>query len=309
MFRHETSIGWVTALWRYPVKSMLGEELEQAEVTLTGIVGDRAYALIDVSTGNVVSAKNPRKWQQLLQFHSAFSEARTGAPIPSLRITLPDGAVLSSEQSDISLLLSRLLGRDVELVKRPPKAAKFEEYSPDMEGLAHRDATTSEKLALAAPTGTFFDLAPVHLLTTATLRRLAELEPDLRLEVPRFRPNIVVETVPTESSFVENSWVGRVIAIGESVRFSIVIPCPRCVMTTLPQRGLSGEPNVLRAVARHNRIMIAPLGKALASVGVYATVIHGGTVHRGDPVRLLGATHFRRAAVIARAYWRMLSSG
>jgi uncharacterized protein YcbX len=141
-----------------------------------------------------------------------------------------------------------------------------------MEGLEYRDTVTDFGL----PEGTFFDCAVVHLLTTATLDRLRGLYPQGRFEVRRFRPNIVVETANGGTEFVENAWIGHVLAIGDAVRLSITGPCPRCVMTTLPQDDLPRDAGILRTAARHNR----------AHVGVYASVVQGGTVRRGDAVRL-----------------------
>ena len=116
----------------------------------------------------------------------------------------------------------------------------------------------------------------MHLLTTATLDRLRVLYPQGRFEVRRFRPNIVVETANGEKDFVENAWIGQVLAIGDAIRLSITGPCPRCVMTTLPQGDLPKDAGILRTAAQHNR----------ANVGVYASVLQGGTVRRGDSVRL-----------------------
>ena len=76
--------------------------------------------------------------------------------------------------------------------------------------------------------------------------------------------------------FIENVWVGHTLALGDQVRLRITGPCPRCVMTTLPQGDLPADPGILRTAAQHNQ----------ASVGVYASVVHGGTVRRGDAVRL-----------------------
>jgi uncharacterized protein YcbX len=124
--------------------------------------------------------------------------------------------------------------------------------------------------------GLFFDCTVVHLLTTATLDRLRELYPPGRFEVRRFRPNIVVETASGEKDFVENAWVGQTLAIGDAVRLSITGPCARCVMTTLPQGDLPRDTGILRTAAQHNR----------ANVGVYASVLQGGKVRRGDSIRL-----------------------
>src|SRR5919109_4993664 len=112
----QVEVGAVVSLWRYPVKSMMGEELNASEVTERGLLGDRAYALVDRSDGKVASAKNPRKWPQLFDFRAAFVDTpRPGPKVPPVRITLPDGTLVASEQSDIDQILSRALNRDVTL--------------------------------------------------------------------------------------------------------------------------------------------------------------------------------------------------
>jgi hypothetical protein len=254
---------------------MMGEELNATEVTKVGLLGDRAYALVDSSDGKIASAKNPRKWPQLFDFRAALVDApETGVKVPPVRITLPDGSIVSSEQPDLNKILSKVLKREVTVESASPsvRTAAAEEYWPDIEGLEHRDTVTDFGL----PEGTFFDCAVVHLLTTATLGRLRELYPLGRFEVRRFRPNIVVETANGEKDFVEDAWIGQILAIGDAVRLSITGPCARCVMTTLPQSDLPRDTGILRAAAQHNR----------ANVGVYASVLQGGMVRRGDSVRL-----------------------
>src|SRR5919204_2576114 len=111
-----TGEGSVVALWRYPVKSMIGEELNASAVTDRGLLGDRAYALVDRSDGKVASAKNPRKWPHLFDFRAAFVDApRSGAQMPPIRITLPDGTLLNSTQTDVNQRLSGVLNREVTL--------------------------------------------------------------------------------------------------------------------------------------------------------------------------------------------------
>src|ERR671937_2353510 len=110
----QNGLGSVVSLWRYPVKSMMGEELNATEVTERGLLGDRAYALVDSSDGKVASAKNPRKWPQLFDFRAAFVDTpRPGAKVPPVRITLPDGTAVTSQQSDLNQVLSRALNREV----------------------------------------------------------------------------------------------------------------------------------------------------------------------------------------------------
>jgi uncharacterized protein YcbX len=263
----------VVSLWRYPVKSMMGEDLNAADLTERGLLGDRAYALVDRSDGKVASAKNPRKWPTLFDFRAAFAAPpRPGEPLPPVRITLPNGDLVSSEQGDRDQLLSHVLGREVALTTSAPDAPSLEEYWPDIDGLAHRETVTDES-TLAR---TFFDLAFLHLLTTATLDRLRELYPQGRFEARRFRPNIVVDLGSGERSFAENAWIGHTLAIGEDVRLRITGPCPRCVMTTLAQGDLPKDPGILRTAAQHNDV----------NVGVYAEVLQSGTIRRGDAVRL-----------------------
>lgn len=266
-------LGSVVSLWRYPVKSMMGEELNAADVTQRGLLGDRAYALVDPSNGKVASAKNPRKWAKLFDCRAAFVEPpRTGEKIPVVQITLPNGTVVTSEQIDLNQILSRLLGRDATLATTPPNTPGLEEYWPDMEGLAHRETVTDESM----PAGTFFDCAVTHVVTTFTIDRLRVLYPQGRFEIRRFRPNIVVEPASGERTFIENAWIGQTLAVGDEVRLNVTGPCPRCVMTTLAQGDLPKDPGILRTAAQHNQV----------NVGVYAAVVRGGTIRRGDPVSL-----------------------
>ena len=274
----QAGAGTVVGLWRYPVKSMMGEELNGAVLTERGVLGDRRFALVDAATGKVAGAKNPRKWGDFFAFRAAYAEPpRAGATLPAVRLTLPDGAVATSDQPDLAQVLSRALGRDVELAESQGNGAaavaQAEEYWPDIDGLDFRDTVTDFEL----PAGTFFDLAVVHLVTTATLDRLRALYPDGRFEARRFRPNVVVATDPGREGFVENEWIDRTIALGDEVRLRVTGPCPRCVMTTLAQGDLPKDTGILRAAAQHNQ----------ANVGVYADVLAPGTVRRGDRVTVL----------------------
>lgn len=266
-------IASVVALWRYPVKSMMGEELNAAEVTERGVLGDRPYALVDAETGKVVSAKEPRKWAKLFEFRASFVEPPlSGERLPHVRITFPDGRSMTTAERGLDQALSNVIGRRVAFATTAPDKPSLEEYWPDIEGLTYRETVTDE----AMPEGTFFDLGLVHVLTTATLERLRELHPQGRHEVRRFRPNIVVASTGG-AGFVENDWVDRTLAIGEKVRLRVTGPCPRCVMTTLPQGDLPKDPGILRAAAQHND----------ANVGVYASVEQDGAIRRGDSVSLL----------------------
>ena len=268
-----TISGNVVSLWRYPVKSMLGEELNSSYVTELELEGDRAYAVIDQETGKVASAKNPRKWGTLFDFRAAFVDPIQNIDnIPRVRITLPDGTNIFSDQKDAGSILSGVLGRDVRIMSANLERPTYEEYWPNVDGLAQREKVTDELM----PSQTFFDIAVIHILTTPSINRLRQLYPEGRFEVRRFRPNIVIDTEFGEKDFIENSWVGKNILIGNQVLLKITVRCTRCVMTTLPQGDLPKDLGILRTVANFNQV----------TMGVYASVLRGGIIRRGDIVTL-----------------------
>ncbi|ALE83096.1 MOSC domain-containing protein [Pseudonocardia sp. HH130629-09] len=296
----------VVALYRYPVKSMLGESLTRATVTGRGLLGDRAYAVLDTESGSIASAKVPRRWLGLLDFAARFvAEPVPGEPLPPVEITFPDGSVLRSDDEGLDTALSAALGRDVSLVSVPPEGSHFEELWPDIEGLTPQqlapraliEATTTRHedsgeaisrfdiSAFGAP-GTFFDLSSLHLLTESTLDRLRELAPEATFDPLRYRPNIVLRADSSSDGghgFVENDWPGSTSTIGEEVRLSFSFATMRCVMTTLPQGDLPDDPDTLRTIAKHNRIEIPQIGGVWACAGVYAEVAAGGEIAVGDP--------------------------
>jgi uncharacterized protein len=281
----------VTELWRYPVKSMQGERLDAADVIAEGIPGDRAFAVVDPATGKVGSAKHPRLWGSLLQ-----CQARALGPA-AVAITLPDGRETGSEDPDVDALLSAVFGRPVQLTTIAPEGNSYLAVWPEIDGVmpddfrdqnrvdgSEADGTVTDLgLALASPPGTFFDVSALHVVTTATLRRLGELEPGSEFAVARYRPNIVIDAAG--DPFAENDWTGATVQLGDALVASVLIPTMRCIMTTLAQGELPRDNGVLRAVATHNRIEIPGLG-TWSCVGAYATVATPGRVAVGDEVRI-----------------------
>ena len=290
-------VGTVAGLWRFPVKSMRGERLEEAHVTEQGLVGDRAYALIDTDTGKVVSAKSVRRFPDLLQLPSSVRRAAgSGRRPPPVEITLPDGTTVRSDASDVSGVLSTFFQRDVTLARAAPEDFTIDQYHPDIEDVdpaGHRDTVVEQKLGAAffaeagipspVPVGSFFDLFPVSVLTTSTLEQLSELQPQSRFDERRFRMNVIIDT--EEAGFVENDWVSHQLAIGDAVRLSVALPDPRCVMTTLAQEELPKDTDVLRTLTRYNRVQVARAGR-FPCAGVYAVVEAPGTMRTGDGVAL-----------------------
>ncbi len=268
------NVGSIGALYRYPVKSMMGEELNATIFGTKGVLGDRLFALSDPATGKIASAKNPSKWPNLFAFHATYTAPieESSAPIPTVRITLPDGATVLSNDANLEQVLSNTLGKPVRFLNGAPASGTLEEYWPDIEGLPKRDEVTDE----AMPSETFFDLAMVHLLTTATLDELRKLYPQGRVESRRFRPNVVISTAPEITGFAEKDWIGKILSIGDKVKLKVTGPCPRCVMTTLAQADLPRDAGILKTALKHNN----------AHVGIYASVIQGGKIHRGDVVSL-----------------------
>lgn len=292
-------VGSIRAIFRHPVKSMAAESLVSALVLEEhGVQGDRAFAVLDVETGRIASAKNPRRWGALLDYRARFveplAERRRRGPVT---LRLPDETTVRSDHHDVDRLLSTALGREVRLVAEPPPQATYDEHK------AALDDSRGEPLAVGACTGTFFDYAPIHLVTSATLARLHALRPASRFEVARFRPNLVIDTGKAEG-FVETDWLGQVVAIGDEVRLCVTFPCPRCVMTTLAQGELPADPEILRTAATHNTQLFALLAKRMPTVGAYATIVRGGTIHVGDEVRLEGRAPLRRVAAFVHSIGR-----
>jgi uncharacterized protein YcbX len=239
----------VAAIHRYPVESMLGEALPACRIEENGLIGDRAYALIDVETGAVVSATVPRRWAGVLGSPRATAPCRSPAPPrrPS-RSRSRTGFVEAS-------------------------TSRFDDGSGE----------AISRLELAP--GSFFDLAAVHVLTGSTLDRLRSLAPGATFDARRYRPNLALSGAA--DGFVENEWLGRVLAIGgHGARLAVSMPTMRCVMTTLAQGDLPVDARTLRTIARHNRVDIPELG-TWACAGAYADVAAAGEVAVGDPYELV----------------------
>ena len=272
-------LGTVTALRRYPVKSLLGEDLTSSDVTDRGLAHDRGFALVDRGTGKVASAKNPRLWRDLL----TLTARHTG---PATRITAPDGKAFSSADPGIDDALSALLGRPVTLARTPPLGAALDRADPDevlRDGPTAPVSFTTGTLGGAAPAGTFFDFAPLHLITTSTLDRIGRLSPRGTVEWQRYRPNLVLRT--DEPGFCENTWPGRDLRIGSELVLRVIAATPRCAVPTLAHGDLPRDTAALRVPAEHNRVRPVETMDPLPCAGVYAQVLHPGPIHRGDPVR------------------------
>ncbi|ALE72357.1 MULTISPECIES: MOSC N-terminal beta barrel domain-containing protein [unclassified Pseudonocardia] len=259
----------VLSLHRYPVKSMLGEDLGALDLDGHGVVGDRALALLDTEHGRVATAKQPRHWRALLRCRSAGSGA-------AVRVTLPDGRTLPA--GDAGDALSELLGRPVRMSVRRDDGAVVERPDPEDVLAAGLDADVDAPLleiAQGTPGGRFVDHSPVHLITTATLDALG-------VEALRYRPNVVVATPDGTPAFVENDWLGRRITLG-AVTLVPTLPTPRCSVPTLEHGDRPRAPEALRGPAERNRVEVEGFG-VLPCAGIYARVEIRGPLRTGDPV-------------------------
>jgi hypothetical protein len=250
MAKAEKIVGTVAEIWRYPVQSMRGERIDAAEVAHRGVVGDRAYGIVDRDLGVVVSSsQGRRKWRGIVTLGARYVGApSTNGHAAPIEIVLPDGRTLRSDQAEIDKRLADALGAPVRLADKAAESARCE-----------------------------YGHEALHVLTTATLRRLADHHPEGRFVPERFRPNLVID-VGAETGFVEQRWIERRFRLGAEVEIAVTEHCKRCIMTTLPQGELPMDPVILHTTSMHNE----------TRVGVYASVLTPGRLRRGDPVRAVG---------------------
>lgn len=272
-----TTVGHVSEIWRYPVKSMGGERVDATELDALGIPGDRRFAVRDEASGKVISAKQPRAGGKLLDCRATTADG-------GLEITI-NGATFTLDQADeLDRALSALLGRPVHLDSAAAAGDVYESYWPQLDGdMALNDVTTDLPVAMGAG-GTFVDLAALHLVATASIDHLAGALPDTTVTAARFRPGILVESLAA-GEFVENHWSGHTLRVGTAV-LTVTAAAPRCIMTTLAQPGLERDAGVLRTIARHNRRDFGGFGN-FACLGAYADVAVGGALAVGDEVLMV----------------------
>ena len=262
----------VSKVTRYPVKSMLGQQLEEAVVGATGLEHDRWRALMDPATGYVCTAKHPRLWRRLLQYSAAVEDDGR------VLVTAPGGETLDADDPRLVETLTADLGRPVEVRAQRPTGSSVERPDPEdvlAQGVdAEVEAPTLE-ISQGTAGDTFVDHSPVHLITTATLDHLG-------IEALRYRPNLVIDA--DVEPFAENGWLGRELTVGDVV-LRLTLPTPRCSVPTLEHGDLPRNPDALRPLLTGNRVEVPGFG-VLPCAGAYAEVVRGGTVRRGALARL-----------------------
>jgi len=248
----------INEIWRYPVKSMLGEQLDKAFVGFGGIQGDRAWAVVDAESGVSLSAK---RYAELLSCQAWTDNGE-------VMIRLPDSSEFPVSSAEVDRGLSSLLGRNV-----TTRSAE------GTDNIRHEFPTAitegeGEPFLWEPGTEAFFDRAPLHLLTTGTLNELQRLRPSSIFHQARFRPNFLVDTNAT--GFLENEWVNKDVTLG-SLRCQVIDLKPRCVMVTRKQGDLPRDVEVIKTVLKNND----------GNVGVELRALDCGILNRGAEVEVL----------------------
>ncbi len=247
-------VGVVGKIFRYPVKSLEGEELDEAFITFEGVEGDRRYGLLDLETGLIVSAKNPKLYPNILNVKAYIKNGL-------LTVQLPDGKTYIGDECEKPL--STYLGREVKLVKNEGRRLGFTGLEVDFSGgitFLEKQSQTREK--------TFHDSMPVHIVFVEELERLG-----LQKEVARFRPNILINSFKPKQEILNTT-----LEMGGAL-LRIVKKTKRCIVTTLPQQGLGQDITILKRIRE----------KCNGVVGQYAEVVCEGVVRKGDPIKFYAA--------------------
>jgi uncharacterized protein len=274
-------VGTVAALGRYPVKSMLGEEPRELEITDRGAAGDRAWALRELATGRIVSAK---KFPRMFEFRAGYDVEPVAGRAAPITIEMPGGERIHPDDRDAADKIGRALGVKVRVERAETAAAERAGIDP---ATVFSDVPVDKvipwlTLATLPPEfglkrGTFFDSAVIHVLASGTLAHLATLTPGSVFDWRRFRPTIFVDTGADAGGFIEDGWLAGTLEVGDGLKIVSMQPALRCVMTTLPQPGIDRDPAIFRTAAEHHQ----------ANVGVFASVGAPGRVKLGDPVYLV----------------------
>jgi uncharacterized protein len=277
----EHFVGRVAELWRYPVKSMLGERRDQLPIATRGALGDRAWALRESATGRIASAK---RFPQLLAFHAGYEVEPTFAAPGRIQISLPDGRTIRPDDPDASAIISDLLGHALRLENQPSYDEKTgidrSTVFGDVPVSMMKPEWTTESMPdhFQLMKGTFFEIGAVFLLASGSIDHLRKLQGGTaKIDRRRFRPNIYIESEAEWGGFVEDSWLGGALNIGGAVRFEGFQPTVWCVTSTLPQQDLPRDLSILRTTAQHHR----------GCLGVYATVTSSGLLRVGDAAYLV----------------------
>jgi uncharacterized protein YcbX len=287
----QRTAGTIAELWRYPIKSMLGEQRSQLAITPRGSLGDRVKALRDLNTGRIASAK---KFPRLLDFHARYEVEPTYDTPGRIEITTPRGRTVYADDPEASAIISDALGHPVRLENEPRSEERTdinrETVFGDVPVNKFKPDWTPETMPdyFQLMKESFFEIGAVFVVASGSVDHLRRLQGGTaKIDRRRFRPNIYIESGPAWSGFVEDSWIGGSLEIGGAVRIQEFQPTVWCVTSTLAQEDLPRDLSILRTIADRHR----------GCFGAYATVSKPGLVHVVDSVILLN----EETSVAARA--------
>ncbi|MCU1222293.1 MAG: hypothetical protein JWQ42_386 [Edaphobacter sp.] len=259
-------VGTVESLWRYPVKSMRGEQLESAFAGFSGIYGDRIYAFHDAGAPAGFPYLTGREREQMLLFRPQFRNAeRARKPDNQDEAeALPPGVTPVYADTD-----------DLMVDVQTPDGASLAIDDPALIHLLSEGLRERHQLRLTRSQRSLTDCRPVSLFSTQTVDDLAD-DLGIALDKRRFRANIYLDLGSSEG-FAEDRFVGQTLRIGDKVLLAILERDPRCKMITLDPDTAEPNPEVIKRIAREHN------GKA----GIYAAILAEGTIRPGDRVCLL----------------------
>lgn len=279
------SLGTVKEIWRYPVKGMAGEKIEQCNITDMGLTGDRNWALLDVEREEIQSCK----FRPELLLCQATTRKDTSDP--HVDITFPDDSVIGSDDPVIHDRLSELVGHASTLEKLEPDEdhSFFYRYKGAEQGWLEELKETftregdepypdfsslpPEVEEYVTVPGSFYLVSPFHIITTATLDYFKQKLPEADWSIVRFRPNLVIDTGADRSGLVEQQWINQQIMIGHA-KIDCTATAPRCGAITRRQKDLPFDKSMLRTVIK----------EAEQNLGIYGSILADGVITIGDPV-------------------------
>lgn len=261
-------VGKISGIWRFPVKSMGGESMDAARITHHGLWGDRARALVDPTENRVASAKQFDRFPGLLDFTAQYVRGEgQSAELPPVDVRFPDGRIVRSGSEGFDESLSQWFGR------------------PTSISSVNDDPSQRPQAGKYAMPDTYFDYAPLHLLTDVAMASVAHHSPGSLVALERFRPNLLIQSFES-GDFPENNWIGKKIRIGADVLLQLTDPCPRCAVPTLAQHNLPKDAKLLKKIAATNTVHVPALQTDQPCLGAYAFVLRGGMVSLGDEISL-----------------------
>ena len=259
-----STIGKVDSLWRYPVKSMRGEELDEAFAGYPEIYGDRVFAFKSSASPTGFPYFTAREQRRLLQYRPRFRHPDKAAR--PVNLTEADRMGAGPLAADISELMV-----DVET----PEGKTLAIDDPVLMDMLRANVDAKHELTLMRSHRAMTDCRPMSLFSLQSARQLSE-ETGMSVDKRRFRANVYVE-LASEHGFGENELVGRSLKIGPKVIVSVLVRDARCVMITLDPDTSERTPAILKKVAQAHE----------GTAGVYGAVIVEGMLHKGDSVELL----------------------